>query len=131
MSDLGSNIGPSSRKRRIATVIALIGIAFVGSSLVRVWPRDVEVAFSLDPGVTALEVDYLEEGEAVASVRFRPPEVKTRVVRHVVRLQPGEYQARITVYGPDGRGVEHAKVLVVPAEGLTRFDLQEASTRPQ
>jgi len=129
MSELGSNIGPSSRKRRIATVIALIGVAFVGSSLARVWPRDVEVAFSLDPGVTELDVDYLEGEEAVASARVRSPGGEAPVVRHVVRLQPGTYEARITVYGPDDRAVEHAKVLVVPAQGLTRFDLKEATTR--
>ena len=112
-------------------MVALIGAAVVGSSLARVWPRDVEVAFSLDPGVTELDVDYLEEGEAVASARFMPTVGKTGVVRHVVRLQPGEYEARITVYGPDGRGIEHARVLVVPAEGLTRFDLTDATIRSE
>jgi hypothetical protein len=112
-------------------VIALIGVAFVGSSLAGVWPRDVEVAYSLDPGVTELDVDYLQEGEVVASARFKQPDAKTTVVRHTVRLQPGEYQARITVYGHDGPGVEHAKVLVVPAEGLTRFDLKEATTQSE
>lgn len=110
-------------------MIALIGVAFVGSSLARVWPRDVEVAFSLDPGVTELDVDYLQGEEAAASARFRSPAGEARVVRHVVRLQPGTYEARITVYGADDRAVEHAKVLVVPAEGLTRFDLKEATTR--
>jgi len=131
MRDLGSNIGPSSTRRRIATVIALIGVLFVGSLLARVWPRSVEVAFALDPGVTKVDVDYLQEGEAVASARFKPPDVKNSIIRHTVRLQPGEYHARITVYLLDGRGVEHAKVLVVPAEGLTRFDLKEATTRSE
>ena len=74
MQDLGSNIGPSSTRRRIATVIALIGVLFVGSLLARVWPRSVEVAFALDPGVTKVDVDYLQEGEAVASARFKPPD---------------------------------------------------------
>jgi len=131
MLDLGSNIGPSSTKHRIATLIALIGVIFVGGSLARVWPRDVEVAYSLDPGVTDLDVDYLQEGQAVASTRFKQPDAKTTVARHTVRLQPGEYEVRITVYGPDGRGVEHAKMLIVPAEGLTRFDLKEATTRSE
>jgi len=93
--------------------------------------RNVEVAYSLDPGVTELDVDYLQEGEAVASARFEQPKAKTVLFRHTVRLQPGEYEARITVYGPDGRGVEHGKVLVVPAEGLTRFDLREATSRSE
>ena len=112
-------------------MIALIGVLFVGSLLARVWPRSVEVAFALDPGVTKVDVDYLQEGEAVASARFKPPDVKNSIIRHTVRLPPGEYHARITVYLLDGRGVEHAKVLVVPAEGLTRFDLKEATTRSE
>ncbi len=129
MSDWGSNIGPSSTKRRIATAIALIGAIFVGNLLAGVWPRDVEVAYRLAPGVTELDVDYLQEGEAVASARFKQRDTKIAVVRHSVRLQPGEYEVRFTVYGPDGRGVEHAAALVVPAEGLTRFDLREATIR--
>jgi hypothetical protein len=131
MSDWGSNIGPSSTKRRIALGIALIGVVFVGSLLAGVWPRDVEVSYSLDPGVTGLDVDYLQEGEAVASARFKQRDTNIAVVRHTVRLQPGEYEVRFIVYGPDGRGVEHAKALLVPAEGLTRFDLKEATTRSQ
>ncbi len=112
-------------------VVALVGVAFVGSLLAGVWPRDVEVTYSLDLGVTELDVDYLQEGEAVASARFKQPDAKTTVVRHTVRLQPGEYDVRIMTYGPDGRGVEHTKVLVVPAEGLTRFDLKEATIRSE
>lgn len=112
-------------------MVALIGVLFVGNLLGRVWPRSVEVAFTLDPGVTEVEVDYLQEGEAVASVRFKQPDAKTTLVRHSVRLQPGEYQAQITVYRTDGPAIEHAKVLVVPAEGLTRFDLKEATTRSE
>jgi hypothetical protein len=131
MSGLRSNIGPSSTKRRVATAVAVLGVILVGSQLARVWPRNVEVSYALDPGVIEVDVDYLQEGEAVASARFRQPDPKTTVVRHTVRLQPGEYQARITVYRSDGPGVEHARVLVIPAEGLTRFDLKEASTRSE
>jgi hypothetical protein len=112
-------------------VIALIGVLFVGNLLARAWPRSVEVAFALDPGASEVAVDYLQEGEAVASARLKPPDEKTAILRHTVRLQPGEYHTRITVYQPDGRGVEHTKVLVVPAEGLTRFDLKEATTRSE
>ena len=131
MPDLRSNIGSSSTKRRIATLIAVIGMIVVGSQLASVWPRDVDVAYALDPGVTEVDVDYLQKGEAVVSTRIRRSEAKTTLVRHTVRLQPGEYQARITVYGADGRGVEHARLLVVPAEGVTRFDLKEATKRSE
>ncbi len=101
----------------------------MGSQLAGVWPRNVDVAYTLDPGVTGIDVDYLQEGKAAASVRFRQPDAKTTLVRHTVRLEPGEYRARITVYRSDGGGVEHAKVLVVPTDGLTRFDLREATLR--
>ena len=78
-----------------------------------------------------LDVDYLQEEEAAASARFKQQDPKTTLIRHAVRLQPGEYQARMTVYRSDGRGVEHQRVLLVPSEGLTRFDLKEATTRSQ
>ena len=129
--DYRLNIGPSSTKSKIAAVIAFIGVVFVGSQLAGVWPREVEVAYTLDPGVIEVDVDYLQKGEAVVSARFRQPDTKATIVRHTVRLRPGEYQVRITVYEADGPGVEHVRRLVVPAEGITRFDLKEATTRSE
>jgi len=111
--------------------VAVLGLALVAAQLARVWPRNVDVTYALDPGVTEVDVDYLQDGEAVASVRFGQPATKTKLLRHTVRLQPGEYEARITVYRPDGRAVEQAKVLLVPTEGLTRFDLRETTHRSQ
>jgi hypothetical protein len=118
-------------KRRIATVIAVIGMVLVGGHLARVWPRTVEVAYSLGPGVVAVDVDYLKEGEAAASARFEQSDAKTTVVRHAVRLQPGEYQAQITVYRSDGPAIEHTRMLIVPADGLTQFDLKQSTIRSE
>jgi hypothetical protein len=109
MTDFGSNIGPPSRRRRIATLIAVIGVAFVG------------------PGIAELDVDYLQDGEAVASARFGVAAQNARFFRHSVRLQPGEYQVHITLYGTDGSAVEEARSLAVPARGMTRFDLKAAT----
>jgi len=103
----------------------------VGGQLAQRWPRTVEIAYSVDPGVIGLDVDYLQEDEAAASARFKQQDPKATLIRHAVRLQPGEYQARMTVYRSDGRGVEHRRVLLVPSEGLTRFDLKEATARSQ
>jgi hypothetical protein len=114
-------------KRRIATAVAIIGAVVVGNHLASVWPRNVELAYALDPGIDELDVDFIQDGEAVASARFTQPEEKSALIRHTVRLQPGEYEARITVYRPDGPAVEHQRVLLVPAKGLTRFDLKEAT----
>jgi len=128
MWDLGSNIGPSSTRRRVATAVAVIGVFFVGSQLAGVWPRNVEVMYMVDPGLAEVDVDYLQDGEAVASARFR---TATTVIRHAVRLQSGEYQARITVYESADRVVEHTRVLVVPSDGITRFDLRRATHQPE
>lgn len=131
MSGLETNIGPSSTKRRIATLIAIIGLLVVGNHLAGIWPRDVEIAYAVDANVNGIAVDYLQEGDAVASVRFTQLAAKSTVLRHTVRLQPGAYEARIILYSPDGSGVEHRRRLQVPAAGLKRFDLKEATTRPQ
>lgn len=118
-------------KRRIATVIAVIGALVVGNHLASIWPREVEVAYSVDPAVAEIDIDYLQEGDAVTSVRFRQSDAKSSIIRHAVRLQPGEYELRITLYSADGHGVEQRRLLQVPAEGLTRFDLKETTERSE
>jgi hypothetical protein len=121
------NIGPSSTKRRIATAVAIAGLILVASQLTRVWPREVEVEYLLDEGIQAVDVDYVQEGETVSSARFTKAAIKGSNVRLRARLQPGEYLALITVYRTDGIGVEQSRKLVVPSQGVTRFDLREAS----
>jgi hypothetical protein len=103
----------------------------VASRLARSWPRDVEVRYELDPGVVELDVDYVQEGEAVASARFRQEDPKNSLIQHQVRLQPGTYQARIMVQRADGRGLEHTRALIVPSEGTTRFDLKTVTRRSE
>ena len=104
--------------------MAVVGIVWVGSHLVRAWPRTVDIAFALDPDVIEVDVDYLLEGEAVGSVRFRDAGGAKEDLRDSISLPPGEYEARITVYRAEGAAVEHRRTLVVPASGLTHFDLR-------
>jgi hypothetical protein len=129
MSDPDSNLGPSSTRRRLATLIAVVGIVVVAERLVAHWPRGVEVAYEVSPDVTELDVDYVYEGGAVASARFRQPDSKRTVFRHSVKLQPGDYQVLITLYRPGGPATEDTRMLRVPAKGVTRFDLREITTR--
>ena len=107
-------------------MIAIIGAIVVGNHLASIWPRDVE-----DPAVAEIAVDYLQEGDAVASARFKHSDAKSTIVRHTIRLQPGEYDARIILYSSDGRGIEHQRKLLVPAAGLTRFDLKDTTKRSE
>ncbi len=117
--------GPSPARKRLATVIAVVGMALVGGQLARAWPRDVEVAYQADPQVRRMDVYIVRDGEAVVSARFNRAAGDASAFFHTVSLQPGEYRTHITVYGPDGRGIEHSRLLIVPADGVTRFDLRE------
>jgi len=116
---------PSPTRKRLVIVIAVVGLAVVGGQLARVWPRDVEVAYQPGPEVRRVDVDIVQEGEAVTSARFKRAAGDRSAFFHTLSLQPGQYRARITVYGPDGRGIEHSRPLVVPADGVTRFDLRD------
>jgi hypothetical protein len=127
MTDFRSIIGSPSSRRRFATVIALIGVALVGSRLAEAWPRDVETVYEVGPGIGGLDIDYLQGGEAVTSVRFAQMTPETSAFRHTVRLQPGEYQIHITLYGQDGSATEYARRLAVPSAGVTRFYLEAAT----
>ncbi len=114
-----------STRRRIATVIAVVGVFFIGSRLASVWPRDVDVSYEVDSGVDELDVDYLQGGEAVSSARFRSAGgAEAGVFRHTVRLQPGEYQVHITLYGHQGDAEELRRSLAAPASDGVRFDLR-------
>ena len=68
----------SVSSRRLATVVAIVGVAVVASQLASVWPRDVSIAYELSPEVERLHVDYLQEGEAVASVRWAEGATQSR-----------------------------------------------------
>ena len=127
MMDFKSTIGSMSTRRRVATVVAVVGVAFVGSQLAKVWPREVATTYEVGPQVRELDIDYLQGGEAVASVRFTQTGPETSVFRHNVRLQPGEYQVHITLYGQDEPAIELTRQLAVPARGVTRFNLEAAT----
>ncbi len=116
---------PLLARKRLATVIAVVGLAVVGGQLARAWPRDIQVAYQTGPEVRRVDVDIVQEGKAVASARFNRATGDDGAIFHKLSLQPGQYRARITIYGPAGRGIEHSRPLTVPAEGLTRFDLRE------
>lgn len=117
--------GPSPTRKWLATLVVVVGLVVVGAQLARVWPRDVEVVYQADPGTNRLDVEVLRDGEAVKSARFTRSAGDARPFVHTISLQPGEYQAHITAYGPEGHGVEHSQRLVVPGDGSIRLDLQE------
>jgi hypothetical protein len=131
MTDFQPNIGPSASRRRIATLVAVIGVVFIGSRLAQVWPRDVEVIYEVGPDVRELDVDYVQSDEAVASVRFARTAPELPFFRHMLRLQPGKYQIQITLYARDGSATERSEWLAVPGAGVTRLDLRDGTGSPE
>jgi hypothetical protein len=119
------NIGPMSTRRRIATVIALLGVLVVGSKLANAWPRETSIVYQVGPEIEELDVDVVEGAEAVASARFRQAERSAEAFRHAPRLKPGEYRLLLTIRGTDGSAFEEVRTLRVPADGTTRFDLRQ------
>ena len=106
-------------------MVALVGLAVVGGQLARRWPREVQLEYLPAPNTTRLDVYIVQDREAVSSVRFEHPRGPAREFSHTVSLQPGRYRALITVYREDGHAVEHQRLLNVPTDGPTRFDLRE------
>jgi hypothetical protein len=110
--------------RRVASLIALIGIAVVAGYMAKVWPRKLAVRYLFPPDVARFDVDYTLEGEAMLSARFVTEGHETGSVSHELELQPGEYEAEITVYDAAGVGVVVTRPLIVPTDGEVRFDLR-------
>jgi hypothetical protein len=131
MTGLKGNIGPLSRRRRAAAIVALVGILFVGARLARAWPREVAIAYEVGPAVAELHVDYLQEGVAVASARFRGTTRNAGIFQHTVRLRPGAYRVHITLYGRGHTAVEEVRSLSVPSGGITRIDLTNTFTESE
>ncbi len=121
----------SVSSRQLATVVAVVGVAVVATQLAGVWPRDVSITYELSPEIETLHVDYLQDGEAVASVRWAAQSAKAGVLRDTVRLQPGEYQIHITLYGPPDRVSTQSRPLRVPSEGSPRIQLKHETRRSE
>ena len=126
MTHTRKTIGSLSTRRRFVTWIAVIGVAFVGHRLTRLWPRTLSVSYDAGPKVTDLYVDYVLDDAAIRSVRLRSRREQPGLFRHRVRLKPGAYELRITVYRKSEAATETSRHLTVPMPrpGDVRFDLR-------
>ena len=115
-----------STRGRIAIVIAVIGVVVVGQTLADAWPRETPIIYEVGPDVGELDVDFLQNGEAIHSVRFRRAYRSSQTLAHTPRLAPGRYQLHVTVRVQDSGAAEVVRALVVPTgtEGPTRIDLR-------
>lgn len=102
-------------------LVAVVGVAFVGTRLARAWPREVAVQYRT--ASPRLDVDVVQDGEAVSSARLMRAAGAPEEFAHTLSLPPGDYDLELTTYAPNGEAIAEQRTLSVPAEGLVRFDL--------
>ncbi len=119
-------------RRRIAPIILVIGLLLTGRTVQTEMPRDQEVRFVLSPtqrNVRSVRVTYLEEGEAISFVEFRPDarsDSPGTPLAHTPSLKPGPYDVTIDVEDDNGVVRSLSRRLNVPSEQVTiRLDPTE------
>ncbi len=113
---------PPALRRRLAPLILVGGLLLLGHFAQTEMPRDQEVRFVLTPthrNVRAVRVAYLEEGEQVSAIEFRPGAGASRALVHRPSLKPGSYDMTIEIEDLNGHAHVLSRRLSVPSEVVT------------
>lgn len=113
----------------MATFVALLGVASIGTKLSGAVPRDVAIEYRLggQRDVEELRVAYVLDGEEVAGARFEGPPAR---LSHELSLSPGRYRIEALVREGGAQRVVR-RALRVPAEGVVLIDLSRDQRRLQ
>jgi hypothetical protein len=86
-----------SLRRRIASLVLLVGAVLVGAHLLSARDKLVPVAmtYALPAGVVRLEVEIRRPGGGETVARFMSRPGGKRELRHTTRVPPGELEAEI------------------------------------
>ena len=117
------SINSSRIKHRIAAIILAIAVIIIGPRLTRIWPSTVKIEYDLPAQITQLDVDYTLNGDAMLSARFGKSMTETEKIQHELKLQPGRYDVIFKLYDGDHSVSEITRTLLVPNEGMVRFQL--------
>lgn len=113
-------------RKRVATLVAVLGLAVVGAQFLGATPRKVDVRFALGSAhehVTDARIVYRrdDDGAAVKGTRVHYEEGAPRTVRDTVQLPPGRYRVEARLRGPNLRR-EVEQRLEVPHDGPVRLE---------
>lgn len=112
-------------RKLLARLVLVAGVALVGAHLFATMPRQVDIRYRVGAdhdGVTDARFAYTSGGEEMEGVAFHYAYGAPAVVRHQVRLPPGDYGVVASLSGPGVDRSVKAK-LEVPADGIVRIDL--------
>lgn len=112
-------------RKRLARLVAVLGVLLVGAHLLSTLPREVEIRYDLGGDhrrATEIHLSYVADGAEMKGVRFHYAHGAPKVIRHRVDLTPGEYRVVASLHGPDLSRTLH-RDLEMPAEGVVRIAL--------
>jgi hypothetical protein len=116
---------PPERRRRLAPLFLLLGLAVVGKFAYEELPRETEVRFVMpSPHVQALRVVYSLGGEFYGGLERHFPSGAPEVVGHTPSLSAGRYDLAIELTVDDGGITRLHRTLEVPSEGPARIPLR-------
>jgi hypothetical protein len=117
---------PPERRRRLAPLFLVIGLAFVGKLAHDEMPRDQELTFVLpSSNVQSLRVTYTAGDEFFGGFERRFPQGAPSLVSHTPSLSPGRYQVAVALTDLDGGVTRLDRSIDVPLEGVLRVPLSQ------
>lgn len=113
-------------RRRLASVVALLGLAVLGLTLWPAVPKETELELVLGPDhaqVVEVRVAYVQQQEELQGVRLRFPEGAPGVVRHRVSLPSGRFEVRLDLLRRGAPALSFVRTFETPADGVVRLHL--------
>lgn len=114
---------PPERRRRLAPLFLVLGLAIVGKLAHDEMPRDQQLTFVLPRSAEGLRVTYTAGGELYGGIERRFPEGAPRSLVHTPSLSPGRYELSVELLSSDGGVTRLERSIDVPTEGDVRVSL--------
>lgn len=115
---------PPERRRRLAPLFLVLGLATVGKLAHDDMPRDQELTYALPGALSALRITYNDGEEQVVGLERRFPGGSPAFLSHVPSLSPGHYDLAIELVDQDGGVTRLDRSIDVPSEGDLRVSLR-------
>jgi hypothetical protein len=128
---------PPERRRRLAPLFLVVGLAIVGKLAHDDMPRDQQLTFVLPSSIESLRVTYMRslaedprastgaDDELITGLERHFPEGAPTFLSHVPSLSPGHYRLAVELVAQDGGVTRLQRSIDVPTEGDLRVSLRE------